>query len=121
MKSGIEHDASLAYRQNKTVPIIEGVSVNLDSYYESGWIDVQGFNQVGFAIKNDGATSSAMDLDWSYDGKTAHGKDLYVIPSAETVLRAGHTDIKAPYMRVIVKNRDKLAPHVMSAYAYLKV
>ena len=34
MKSGIEHDASLAYRQNKTVPIIEGVSVNLDSYYK---------------------------------------------------------------------------------------
>jgi hypothetical protein len=113
-------DTAVLYRGSKTIATHVEASVPAGSYITSDWHDADGYDKIAITLTNDSAANSAVDVDWSHDGKTPQGKELNLIPDASTLQRAGITETKARYFRVILKNRDSATAHVMSAFAYLK-
>lgn len=102
-----------------SMKIVDNVAVPPSDYRESIWIPVTGYTKLGLNMTQTGVFETAMDLAWSHDGVNVHGKDLNFIPSASTLQKAGVTDIKAPYVRVIVKNTNATNSNNMTAYTYL--
>lgn len=102
-----------------TLQTHNGVTVTPTSSSTSAWIDTQGFNYVGATFINDATTASSLSLQWSNDGVSVHGYEA-LIASSTTQQKAGGTDTKARYLKIIVWNNDTASPHVFSAWAYLK-
>lgn len=113
-------DINIQSHYAKTIQTHVGVSIAASSYGNSAWLECDGYSSIGLTLTNDAATATAIDVDWSHDGITAQGKDLNAVPSANTLQRAGMVDVKAKYFRLVAKNNDSAAAHVMSVWAYLK-
>mgnify|MGYP001133442024 CR=1 FL=1 len=129
-KSGLTHGAILESSEvqipieiqghlQQTIQTHAGVSIVPTSSSASVWIDTQGFDKIGATFINDASTNSSLSLQWSNDGVTVHGYEPLIV-SATTKEKAGSTETKARYVKVNVWNNDSTAPHIMSAWLYLK-
>jgi hypothetical protein len=129
-KSGITHGSDIQNVQvqvpieiqghlQQTIQTHAGVTIVPTSSSASAWFDTQGFDRIGATFINDASTNSSLSLQWSNDGVTVHGYEPLIV-SATTKEKAGSTETKARYVKVNVWNNDTAAPHVMSAWIYLK-
>jgi hypothetical protein len=107
-------------RYATTIQTHNAVSVGASSSSNSSWIDCDGFTDLAITLKNDAVTTAVVDIDWSHDGTTQHGRDISSpIPSGTGIVRSATTPIKGRYARISVFNGDTIS-HTMSAWAYLK-
>lgn len=107
-------------RESVTIQTHNAVSIGASNNSPGAWFDCGNATEIGVTLKNDAATSSSVDLEWSHDGSTAAGKDFNAIPAGTPTLRAssGRIPTKAKWCRVIAINGDAAA-HTMSTWAYL--
>jgi hypothetical protein len=103
----------------QTIQTHAGVTVAPTNSSEGVWIDTQGFSYVGATFVNDASTASSLSFQWSNDGVNFHGYES-VVSSSTTRQKAGGTETKARYLKVVVWNNDTATPHVISAWVYLK-
>lgn len=129
-KSGITHGAIIESSDimqpveiqghiQTTVQTHSGVTVAPTGSGQSAWIDSLGFDKVAVTFLNDAGTASSLSIQWSNDGATVQGYES-LIPSSTVKEKSGIVETKARYFKVLLWNNDSAAPHVMSAWAYLK-
>lgn len=103
-----------------TIQTHNAVSVTANNgFSSSSWIDTDGYDKIAIITKNDAATASNININWSPDNGTTLVGFEAIIPSATVQYRAGITDTKARYCRIDVVNGDTIA-HTMSSWVYLK-
>lgn len=106
--------------KSTTIKVFTNEQIATNGFKKSAWFDAKDFDKLAVTLANDAAQTSALDVYWSHDGVTEHGFDGNVIIAAETQQRAGIVDVKARYFRLSPLNKDTVAPHNMTVYAYLK-
>jgi hypothetical protein len=102
-----------------TIQTHNAVSIALSGSSSSVWINCDGFSKIAVNLKNDGNTSSQVNLLWSVDGSTQIGFET-VLASGSSQYRSAISDTKAQYVLVQVQNLDSALAHTMSAWAYMK-
>jgi hypothetical protein len=119
IQSDIIQPVDIQSRYSQTIQTHSGVTVAPTNGYNDGvWLDTDGFSQLAMNLMNDGSTNSQVTIYWSADGVTYHGAEYGLLSGAQTQ-KSGIVDTKARYARVRLHNTD-VAPHVMSAWAFLK-
>lgn len=107
-------------RKQSTIQTHNAVSITATTVTaNANWIPCDGYDKIGVSLLNDASTSSSVSIFWSYDNATTHGQDKDFIPAGTINTVSGVVDVKAPFFKVAVNNRDTTT-HVMSAWAYLK-
>lgn len=106
-------------RYAETIQTHNAVSVALSGSSNSTYIDCDGFDKLAINLKNDGNTSSQVNLLWSSDGSSQIGYET-ILTSGTSQYRSAISDIKARYVLVQIQNLDASLAHTMSSYAYLK-
>jgi hypothetical protein len=106
-------------RLASTIQTHNAVSVAISGSSSSAWLDCDGFDKLAVHLKNDGSTSSQVNLLWSVDGSTQIGYET-ILASGSSQYRSVLTDVKSRYVMVQIQNLDAALAHTMSAYAYLK-
>lgn len=102
-----------------TIQTQSGVTVapgtNSDS---SSWIDTDGFDKLACTMINDAGTNAMIQLLWSNDGSSIHFYEN-LVATGTSQQKGAITETKSRYVKVRLNNSDT-APHIMSAWAYLK-
>lgn len=101
-----------------TIQTHNGVTIAPSSSNDSVFIDTLGFDKIAVTVLNNASTTSAVTIKWSHDGATVVADDSLNITNTAN-RKAGITDTKARYAQVSITNSDT-APHIFSAWAYLK-
>lgn len=102
-----------------TIQTHNAVSVALSGNSVGSWIDADGFDKIGCTMAGDNSFSNSCSIHWSNDGSTLHGAES-IIATGTGQQRAGITDTKSRYFRLVLGNNDSAAAHTMSAWAFLK-
>jgi hypothetical protein len=108
-------------RLSQTIQTHSGASIvnGTGSFGTATWIDCDGFSEIAITFLNSGATASVIDVDWSNDNATLHGRDSALLPSATQQWRTGETKVKARYCRLNVFN-GHTAPITANVWVLLK-
>ena len=122
--SDIMQPVEIQSRIQTTVQTHNGVTVSPSgNSSNSTFIDTNGFTDIGITVLNDSNTAQfAVTVLWSNDGANVHGAEA-VLNSAVAVWsnsRSVSVPTKARYFKIVLINSDASAPHIMSAWAYLK-
>lgn len=102
----------------KSINTHNNESVAASSSSVSEWIDVDGYNEVGIVFANDTSTNSLVNVGWSNDGTSTHGREE-LLTTSSSKFRSASTKTKAKYIRLEPYNGDS-ASHSMTLWAYLK-
>jgi hypothetical protein len=116
--SEIIQPVDIQARYATTIQTQAGVMVAPSAWAVGSWIDTNGFDKVSGTMKNDASVASAGNIEWSNDGITIHGIELF-FPNNTNSTKQGIVDTKARYFRFAINNLDA-APHTLSAWTYLK-
>jgi hypothetical protein len=123
-ESSIMQQADIQRRYQKMIQGVANASVPpTTGTFDSIFIDTNGFHEVALSLMNDAEspqTISRMDLLWSHDGVTIHAMEKVVMPELGDKYRVANTSAKARFFKMRLYNKDSV-PHVMNAWAYLKV
>lgn len=105
-------------RKQTTIQTHTNQTIASNSWSTSSWFDANGFDKLALTLKNDAATSTIINLNWSNDGVTQHGTEN-IGTSNTSQTRAMITDTKARYFNVAVQNTDTIS-HVINVWVFLK-
>jgi hypothetical protein len=108
-------------KYSKTIQTHTNVAVGPSAFSVGTWIDTEGFSEIGLTVTSNTAQNAGVNIGWSNDGITNHGRQNGVI-TLGTSAQDGSTDLKsrARYMQVTLNNQYT-APVTMNSFIYLKV
>lgn len=100
--------------------LINQASIDPSSYLFSIWVDTLGFSKVAACMVTEAGTVSALDIAWSHDGSTVHGKEFNILAESSELNRTIQTETKARFISLIPKNRDASLAKNFTIYILLK-
>jgi hypothetical protein len=118
VESTIIKPVDIQARYAQPIQTHNAVSVAASGWSVGSWIDCTGFDKIAGTLKNDAATTSTGNVEWSNDGVTVHGIEPFFV-TGTSANKVGVVDVKGRYAKFSINNGDA-ASHIMSAWAYLK-
>lgn len=110
--------SSIISRKTASLKVIDTVTVAANGSATGVYNSCDGYDKLSICWTADASVSINAAIAWSMDGITNHGWTSLM--TATGAYLADITDVKAPFYKVYVYNKDAGASHVMNAWAYLK-
>jgi hypothetical protein len=84
----------------------------------TGWINVEGFDELSVHVQSTVASSYSIYIDWSFDGVNQHGTEGNT--STNTTFKTLTVGVKAKYVRINLFNTATDAPKTVTSYLHMK-
>jgi hypothetical protein len=109
-------------KDSMVVQTHDNVTVGADkSSISSMWVKLDGFSKASCICKGDGTHQMSMSIAWYLSNNNPSFLFEEAITSVQNVPgQAVVIDVKAPYAKLKVVNKDTANAHVMNAWMYLK-